>query len=96
MNIVNSIGNTDPLSQITAIQNQKPSATPADAAAASPPRAADRLELSGVSYLFQSLKTNDVRTDKVASVRSQIESGTYETDDKLNATADKLLDDVLN
>jgi anti-sigma28 factor (negative regulator of flagellin synthesis) len=96
MNTVNPIGNADPLSQIAGIQSQQTSATPADAAAASPPRAADRLELSGVSYLFQSLKSNDVRTDLVASIRGQIDAGTYETEDKLNSTADKLLDEVLN
>ena len=31
-------------------------------------RAADRLELSGVSHLFKALKTNDVRAEKVDAI----------------------------
>ena len=96
MNIINPVGNADPLVQTSNIQSGTVSATPTGPAAASPPRAADRLELSGVSQLFASLKTNDIRTDLVSSVKSQIEAGTYETDDKLNAAAGKLLDDVLS
>jgi anti-sigma28 factor (negative regulator of flagellin synthesis) len=91
MNSVNSIG-ASPLQQIVANPINK--SIPADAAASStPPAAADRLELSGVSYL---LSSNDVRGDKVASVRAQIDAGTYETDDKLNTAVDKLLDDLSN
>jgi len=69
---------------------------PAAATGASPVGSTDRLELSGVSHLLQTLKSNDVRADKVAAVRAQIEAGTYESDDKLAAAADKLLDDVLD
>ena len=55
---------------------------------------ADRLELSGMSHLLKSLKNNDVRTDKVASVRGEIEAGTYEDDRKLAAAIDRLLDEL--
>jgi negative regulator of flagellin synthesis FlgM len=92
MNSVNSIGTNNPVQQIVTNPINKsipPDAT--DATSASPPRAADRLELSGMGYLLQS---NDVRTDKVANIRAQIDAGTYQTDDKLNAAADKLLDDL--
>jgi anti-sigma28 factor (negative regulator of flagellin synthesis) len=54
----------------------------------------DKLELSGVSHLLTSLKTNDVRTDKVSTVRAQIEAGTYEDDQKLETAIDRLLDDL--
>ena len=37
---------------------------------------------------------NDVRTDKVESIKSQIEAGTYEDDHKLNVSVDRLLDDL--
>ena len=43
------------------------------------------------------LKTNEIRADKVEDVRRGSRArGTYETDDKLNAAADRLLDDLLN
>jgi anti-sigma28 factor (negative regulator of flagellin synthesis) len=54
----------------------------------------DKLELSGMSHLLQSLRSNDVRADKIADIKQQIEAGTYETDDKLDVAADRLLDDL--
>ncbi|MGF1632755.1 MAG: flagellar biosynthesis anti-sigma factor FlgM [Phycisphaerae bacterium] len=81
------------------VQRTQQTAKPAEAAAASdvakPARAADRLELSGAAGALASLKANDVRTDKVNDIRAQIEAGTYLTDEKLDAAADRMLDDVL-
>jgi anti-sigma28 factor (negative regulator of flagellin synthesis) len=56
--------------------------------------ATDRLELSNMSQMLQKLKDNDIRTDKVADIKSQIESGTYENDQKLTVAADRLLDEL--
>ena len=57
--------------------------------------ATDRLELSGASHLLQTLKTNDVRTDQVAAIKSQIANGTYDADgSKLDAATGKLLDEL--
>ena len=76
-------------------------ATPAKPAANTPPvqskpaAGGDRVELSNMSELMGKLKTNDVRMDKVAEIKAQIAAGTYETDEKLQAAADKMLDDVL-
>jgi len=66
---------------------------PADAPAQLP--ATDKVQLSGVSHLLKALQTNDVRADKVASVRSAIEAGTYEDDKKLDIAVDRMLDDIL-
>ena len=56
----------------------------------------DRVELSGMGAMMQSLKAGkDVRVDKVAQIKSQIEAGTYESDEKLDIAADRLLDDLL-
>jgi anti-sigma28 factor (negative regulator of flagellin synthesis) len=44
--------------------------------------------------LLKSLKQNDVRADKVAELKSAIDAGTYETDDKLDAAIDRLLDEM--
>ena len=42
-----------------------------------------------------SLKTNDVRVDKVTSIRDQIAAGSYDVDGaKLDAAVDKMLDDL--
>src|SRR4030095_15894388 len=57
--------------------------------------ATDKLELSGASHLLRVLKKNDIRADKVAQVKAQIEAGTYEDDKKLDAAVDRLLGDLL-
>jgi flagellar biosynthesis anti-sigma factor FlgM len=62
---------------------------------ATPIRASDRLELSGVSHMLAALKAGDVRTDKIAQIRQQIQDGTYDVDGKkLDAAAGKLLDEL--
>jgi anti-sigma28 factor (negative regulator of flagellin synthesis) len=90
MNPVNNASQSTPVQKI--LTNPISKSIPANAPAQLP--AADKLELSGVSHLLSKLKTNDIRTDKVASVRAQIEAGTYETEDKLDAATDRLLDDL--
>lgn len=91
MSSINSVGGNLPIQNISTPAVQKQAAP----AASAPARLTDRVELSGVSHLLSSLKTNDIRVDKVAAIKAQIEAGTYETDDKLDAAAGKMLDDVL-
>jgi flagellar biosynthesis anti-sigma factor FlgM len=77
--------------------NQSVSKSTATTAAAdtSKTSASDRLELSGASHLLASLKTNDIRADKVASIKAQIENGTYDADgSKLDSALSGLLDDI--
>jgi anti-sigma28 factor (negative regulator of flagellin synthesis) len=90
MSTINSISGNSAIQQII----NAPIQSSLESDSAQNPRSADRLELSGVSQIFQSLQANNVRTDLVTSVRSQIDAGTYETDDKLNSATDKLLDDL--
>jgi negative regulator of flagellin synthesis FlgM len=93
MSSINGIGNTDATNPIQKLASQPiHKQIPADAP---PARPADRVELSGVSHLLNALKSNDIRADKVAQIKAEIEAGTYETDDKLTAAADKLLDDLM-
>jgi len=73
----------------------KPAVRPQAPGEAYSPNNVDKLELSNFDQLLTSLKTNDVRIDKVNDIKSQIAAGTYETDDKLNATVDRLLDEVV-
>lgn len=91
MNPVNNLGSTSPVQKLVSnpIQRQTPADPPKNL------RASDKLELSGVSHLLKALQSNDVRADKVASIRSQIEAGTYEDSHKLDAAVDRLLDEVL-
>jgi len=90
MSSVNSVGNNSPIQNITNQPIQKPIPAAEKPATSS----ADKVELSGVSHLLTSLKANDIRVDKVASIKSQIEAGTYEDDNKLDVAADRLLDDL--
>jgi negative regulator of flagellin synthesis FlgM len=90
---INSIRNTAAI--------QKAYGTPAAAktqapAAAGPARGTDRLELSGTDHaqMLGKLQANDIRWDKVNAIKAQIANGSYETDDKLDAAADKLLDEL--
>jgi flagellar biosynthesis anti-sigma factor FlgM len=92
MSSINGLGSNSPVQQT---QNVAKAAAPAAADSSTPTRSADRLELSGVSHLFQSLKTNDVRAEKVAAIKAQIENGTYDVDNKkLDGALDGLLDDL--
>ena len=89
---VNNVGSNSPVQKLTNNPVQK--AIPTDAPKQLP--ATDRLELSGVSHLLKTLKSNgDVRTEKVAEIKSAIEAGTYEDDKKLDVAVDRLLDDLL-
>ena len=36
----------------------------------------------------------DIRTERVNQIRSQIAQGSYDTDEKLNAALDRLLDEI--
>ncbi|HEX8342833.1 MAG TPA: flagellar biosynthesis anti-sigma factor FlgM [Tepidisphaeraceae bacterium] len=91
------MSNINPLSGNSPVYRTTPSKPAASSAAVEgkPAARGDRVELSNMSELMGKLKTNDVRMDKVAEIKAQIAAGTYETDEKLQAAADKMLDDVL-
>lgn len=58
------------------------------------PRAADRLELAGVSNLLELAKASDIRFEKVQELRGQIEAGAYDLEAKADIVAQRLLDDL--
>jgi anti-sigma28 factor (negative regulator of flagellin synthesis) len=92
MSSINNVNSGSPVQKIIAnpVMREVATETPA-----TPSRAADRLELTGLTPMLQSLKTSDVRMDKVAEIRKQIENGSYDADgSKLDATIDKLLDEL--
>ena len=93
MSSINGLGGNLPIQQT---QNITPATAPNETEATGPTRASDRLELSGASNFLQTLKSNgDIRADKVADIRAQIEAGTYDADGtKLDGALDGLLDDL--
>jgi len=55
----------------------------------------DELQLSDAAQLLDQVEdVPEIRMDKVASIRSQIEAGTYETPEKLDVAIDRLLDEI--
>ena len=66
-------------------------------------RAADQVQISDQAKrmsMMDDLKAKldelpDIRQDKVDDVRAQIEDGTYETPEKLDIAADRLLSEML-
>ena len=92
MSSINGLGGTSPLQQTQNIIAKTLNNT---APASQTSKASDRLELSGMSHLLSSLKTNDIRVDKVTAVKAQIAAGIYDADGaKLDAATDKLLDEI--
>jgi anti-sigma28 factor (negative regulator of flagellin synthesis) len=85
-----SIGPNTPIQKITA----KPVHVSLPAKPAAATKLTDRVELSHVNKMLATLKANDIRADKVASIKAQIASGVYETEAKLDAAIEKLMNDL--
>jgi len=55
----------------------------------------DKVEISDLARLKAILTTvPEIRVDRVSELRAQIEAGTYETPEKLNAIVDDILRDI--
>jgi negative regulator of flagellin synthesis FlgM len=55
----------------------------------------DSVEISDAARLVEQARDiPDIRQDRVNEIRQQIASGTYETEAKLNAAVDRLLDEI--
>jgi anti-sigma28 factor (negative regulator of flagellin synthesis) len=91
MSSINNVSGNVPVQKLatTPIQKQVPAEAPKQV------RVSDKVELSGVSHLMAALKKNDIRAEKVASIKAQIAAGTYDDDKKLDAALDGLLDDLM-
>ena len=58
-------------------------------------QAADQLDISQEAQLASQIHdVPEIRHEKVAAIRAQIEAGTYETDAKLDLALDRLLDEL--
>ena len=60
-----------------------------------PVAGADELDLSPQASLIDQVKAApDIRVDRVADIRAQIEAGVYATDEKLDIALDRLLEEL--
>jgi flagellar biosynthesis anti-sigma factor FlgM len=64
-------------------------------AASAAANTSDELQLSSAGQAASMLNdVPDVRQDRVAALRSAIQSGTYETPERLSGAVDRLLDEI--
>jgi negative regulator of flagellin synthesis FlgM len=76
------------------ISPHRPSAPPAPAETSSS-YGVDQLDLSPeVEFAAQVRDLPEIREDRVAAIRAQIASGTYETPEKLDIALSRLLDEI--
>jgi negative regulator of flagellin synthesis FlgM len=60
-----------------------------------PSRGVDQLDISPEAEFVSRIRdVPDIRADRVAQVRQAIESGRYETPDKLDIAIERLLDEI--
>jgi negative regulator of flagellin synthesis FlgM len=84
-------------SQIHAAQPLRAPHRPAAAAqtGATPSFGVDELDISSeADFVSQARDLPDIRHDRVAQIRAQIQSGEYETSDKLDIALSRLLDEI--
>ena len=85
----------------THVHAAQPIAPPHRTTPPQPPReaagayGADHLDLSPeIEFVAQARDLPEIREDRVAAIRAQIASGTYETPDKLDRALSRLLDEI--
>lgn len=55
----------------------------------------DQLDISPeADFVAQARQLPEIREDRVAALRAQIQNGTYETSDKLDVALSRLLDEI--
>jgi negative regulator of flagellin synthesis FlgM len=65
------------------------------AQAPGPASGVDKLDISAEAELISRMRDiPDIRADRVAEIRAQLEAGTYETLNKLDTAVDRLLDEI--
>jgi len=55
----------------------------------------DQVDISAEAQLIDQVhELPDIRTDRVADIRAQIDAGIYETDEKLDVALGRMLDEI--
>ena len=56
---------------------------------------ADHVDISSEAQMLASMNdTSGIRAERVAEIREQIETGQYESADKMNSAVERLLDEI--
>jgi anti-sigma28 factor (negative regulator of flagellin synthesis) len=88
---INGVGANTPLNKIVSKPVQKSVA----ADAPKQMKLTDTVQLKHVGQAMAVLKAGgDIRADKVAAIRAQLEAGTYETEAKIDGAISRLMDDL--
>jgi len=96
------VGGAGPVDPRKRIERTERSEKPSEVSA---PRSADKVEISGqteapdkaahVEQLNALLRdVPDVRAERIAEIRKEIEAGTFETDTRIDGAIDRLLDEL--
>lgn len=86
MNTINRIGN-NPILAATPKSSSR-----SEGLALNQDNATDTVEISTQQPLDKAFRSGEIRQGKVASIRQQIENGTYEDNAKIDAVVNKLMD----
>ncbi len=72
-----------------------PHRSPTANAVSRPSQGVDELDISSeADFVSQVRDLPEIRQDRVDSIRAQIQAGTYETSEKLDAALSRLLDEI--
>lgn len=75
--------------------NVTPTEGPVQAAPSGLESPQDEVEISSAARMLGELQSDpQVRAERLAEIRAAIEAGTYETEEKLSASVDRLLDEI--
>ena len=89
VNSAASVGGAQP---INPVQNVSEAAKPTEATSVSPQ---DTVEISSAGRMLETLSQSpEIRPERLAQIKAEIEAGTYETPEKLDAALEKLLDEI--
>ena len=89
-----NVDGINPVSAARPVQPAQAPVAPQDNTA--PGWVTDVVDISIASILAARIhEVPDVRTDLIQRVRDEIEAGTYETEERIDATVDKLMEELL-
>ena len=82
-----------PISSVEQVTSAMSTRTAKSVPETSEPRVDDRVEISDAAQRLSKLgNSSRIRVEKVAEIRRQIQQGTYETPERLEATVDRLVE----
>ncbi|MBM81249.1 MAG: flagellar biosynthesis protein FlgM [Planctomycetaceae bacterium] len=89
---VNGPGSVQGAFPVKPVQQTPETAQPTESQSITPQ---DEVEISSAGRMMETLnQSSELRAERLAQIKSEIESGTYETPDKLEAALERLLDEI--